>query len=98
MGGDGMTASDWAIIATIALFVVGTLFNRVRALERTVAKHEEYLDRLTDYAKEIDPRFNEERRLIAELNDDAASLAGANHMDLVKEKRARGERTLLDPI
>jgi hypothetical protein len=97
-----MTTTDWVIIASVALLVLGTLFNRIRALEGTVAKHEEYLRRLTDYAKEIDVRFDEERRLLADLNDsvekDGVSLAGINHMELVKEKRARGERTLLDPI
>jgi hypothetical protein len=86
-----MTANDWVIIASV-----------VRSLEKAVARQEEYLDRLTDYAKEIDPRFDEERRLIADLNESVekgeTSLAGMQHMDLVKEKKARGERTLLDPI
>jgi hypothetical protein len=58
--------------------------------------------RLTDYAKEIDPRFDEERRLLADLKKSVekggVSFSGMNHMNLVKEKRARGERTLLDPI
>jgi hypothetical protein len=92
-----MTTTDWVIIATVAFFVLGTLFNRIKGLERRVAKHDEYLDRLTDYAKEIDPRLDEERRLLADV-DGGVMLAGAHHMDLVKAKRARGERTLLDPI
>jgi hypothetical protein len=55
------------LVVTVIGFV--TLFTRLRVLERTVAKQGEHLDRLTDYAKEFDPRFDDERRLIAELQD-----------------------------
>jgi hypothetical protein len=100
-----VTVALWIIFGILlAVTVIGfvTLFTRVRVLERTVAKQGEHLDRVTDYAKEIDPRFDDERRLIAELQDSVEKhipgFAGMSHMELVKEKKARGERTLLDPI
>jgi hypothetical protein len=96
-----MTTADWVIIA-VGFLVIGTLFNRIRSLEATVAKQTEYLGRLEDYAKEIDPRFDEERRVLAELNeavtDGKSTMAGINHRDLERRKRERGERMLHDPI
>jgi hypothetical protein len=93
-------------VAVASWLVVGGLFNRIKArveaLERRLEEHADYLDRLTNYTKESDPRFDEERRLLAELQESGeqgtVSIAVMRHRGLVHKKRARGERTLNDPI
>lgn len=53
---------------------------------------------LREYLYEIDPQFDEERRLMIELHESLdtgkLSFAGKEHMDLTKEKKERGYRTL----
>lgn len=90
------------VVVRLALATFG-LWTRLKQFERRLSTMEGIADRIAEYAKEIDPRFDDERALLAELqqtldDDGTVSLAGMNHMQLVRDKKLRGERTLYDPI
>ncbi|WP_374274413.1 hypothetical protein [Brevundimonas sp.] len=90
---------DWALILAIAAFGgVWTMsygltrqHKRIEALERQVVE-------VYSYVQEIDPNLEEERRLEEELFAGDSVFAGASLNELKRGKRARGERTLHDPI
>jgi hypothetical protein len=50
----------------------------------------------------LTPQFDDERRLLAELHESletkSVSFVGMNHMDLEKQKRQQGRRTLNSPF
>ena len=80
--------------ASIAAISIGLALDR---LAKRVVHTERCVQALFDYAREIDPRHDEERAILKDL-DEGGLTAGMAHMDLVNAKRARGERTLLDPL
>jgi hypothetical protein len=55
---------------------------------------------LREYLYEIDPQFDEERRLLTDLYSDGPGtlFAGKQHMDLTNEKKENGFRTLNSPF
>jgi hypothetical protein len=53
---------------------------------------------LRRYLSEIDPQFDDERRLLKEAFDEEGSLfAGKEYLDLTKRKVSEGRRTLDSP-
>lgn len=99
-----MTVETTVIATAVALWLAQGWYLNTR-LERVHAKLDralECFDGLRDYLYEIDPQFDEERRLLAEqdesLNSGKTSFAGMNHMELIREKQTRGKRTLNTPF
>ena len=93
-----MTVETTVIATAIALWFAQGWYLNTR-LEHMHAK----LDRaLESFLYEIDPQFDEERRLLSELdeslNSDMTSFAGLNHMELIRKKEAAGRRTLNTPF
>lgn len=80
-----------AITAVGLSYTIHKLVERVDHLERSVIA-------VFNYAKEFDPRHDEERWLEKDILDGNAGLSGLHHFELTRAKRARGERTLNDPI
>ena len=74
------------------------LGRRVKVLEKENERVYEQLQKLHDYAQEIDPRHDEERELLAALHGQENLWAGKDHHDFVQAKRERGKRTLHDPL
>lgn len=77
---------------------VAVLWLTVRELTKRIDRLERSLNAVFEYAKEIDPRHDEERQLIENFNIDGGLMYGLHHLNYVKAKRARGERTLNDPL
>lgn len=61
-----------------------------RKLERTLAA----FNGLRKYLYEIDPQFDNERRLLEHLANRTAIDAGARHMELMQHKKDHSKRTL----
>jgi hypothetical protein len=89
------------IIAAVVLwFAQGWYLNE--RLNRVHAKFDrlfEQFDGLREYLYEIDPQFDEERRLWEEFEKDfekpdSFSFAGMNHHDYIRNREAEGRRTL----
>src|SRR5688500_16167554 len=78
------------IVAVSGGLLVDKLTKRMDRVDRAVTA-------LFEYAKEIDPRHDEERSILYDL-DAGGLMAGEHHLNLVRAKRERGERTLLDPL
>ena len=91
--------ADWALIlgGAGAAGVIGASME-INRLTKRVGNLETMLGAVFRYAQEIDPRHDEERRLLDALYHGDGMFDGLNHYEFVKEKRARGERTLHDPI
>lgn len=91
--------TDWALIlgGAGAAGAIGAAME-INRLTKRVASLEETVTAVFRYAQEIDPRHDEERRLLDALYNGDGMFDGVNHMEYVREKRARGERTLNDPI
>jgi hypothetical protein len=99
-----MTVETTVIATAVALWFAQGWYLNTR-LERVHAKLDralECFDGLRDYLYEIDPQFDEERRLLSELdmslNSEKTSFAGLNHMELIRKKEAAGKRTLNTPF
>jgi hypothetical protein len=100
-----MSIETTIIVTAIALWFAQGWYVNSR-LERVHAKMDLVLDcfdGIREYLYEIDPQFDEERRLFAELDEavrtgQLGGFAGMNHMELVRGKQARGERTLSTPF
>ena len=97
-----MSETSATIIVAVAVF--WGLYLNTR-LERAHRKLDLVLDQfrgLREYLYEIDPQFDEERRLLAELHAsvaaNTASFAGMLHMDLLNQKKQQGKRTLDSPL
>lgn len=88
------------ISAVVLWFAIGWYLNeRLRyvheKLDRTLAE----LEGLREYLYELDPQFDDERALLADLHDGAGkTFAGMEHMELIKRKEAEGTRTLTTPF
>lgn len=92
------------VLAAVALWFAHGWYLNTR-LERVHSKLDRLMsafDGLRDYLYEIDPQFDDERGLIEDveqcLERGTMTLAGASHMDLMKEKKATGRRTLNTPF
>ncbi len=93
--------SYWGItgIAVALWFATGWYLNeRLKLVHDKLDRLFENFNGLREYLYEIDPQFDEERRLLIELNESlengGISFAGKEHMNLTKDKRDRGYRTL----
>ena len=99
-----MTTEGTIIAAAIALwFAQGWYFNT--RLERVHKKLDLILDQfdgLRRYLYENDPQFDDERELLRDLNEAVqnirGSFSGMNHMELTKQKKEQGRRTLNSPF
>jgi hypothetical protein len=99
-----MTTESTIIAAAVALwFAQGWYLNtRLERVHKKLDQILEQFDGLRRYLYENDPQFDEERQLLAELNEAVAtnslSFAGMNHMELTKQKKEQGKRTLNSPF
>ncbi len=91
----------WGVagVAVVLWFATGWYLNeRLKFVHQRLDSVLEQFNGLREYLYEIDPQFDEERRLMIELysslEDGSFSFAGKEHMDLTKEKKDRGYRTL----
>ena len=84
-------------IAAALWFAIGWYLNDrlAKVHERLDALFEQF-NGLREYLYEIDPQFDEERRLLTGLFSDepGTMFAGMEHMELEKEKKEQGFRTL----
>ena len=95
-----MTTESTIIATAVALwFAQGWYLNtRLEHVHKKLDQIFERFDGLRRYLYEIDPQFDEERELLAELMNDVetktAGFAGMNHMELTRQKKEQGKRTL----
>jgi hypothetical protein len=99
-----MTTEGTIITAAVVLWFAQGWYLNTR-LERVHKKLDVILEQfngLRQYLYEKDPQFDDERELLAELNESletkAVSFAGMNHMELTKRKKEQGRRTLNLPF
>lgn len=91
--------ADWAlIIGGAAAIGVLTMSYTLDRIAKRLDRVERAVQAVYEYALEIDPSHDDERALLDELFAGDGMFAGMHHRDLVNAKRARGERTLRDPI
>lgn len=97
-----LSATDpWTIagVAVALWFAIGTYQNvGLDKIHRRLDRLFEELNGLREYLYEIDPQFDEERALLADLMAERGLFAGLHHMDLIKRKKAEGKRTLNTPF
>lgn len=78
------------------------LNDRLRRVHEKLDRVLETFDGLREYLYEIDPQFDDERELMAELNEslekESLSFAGMSHMELKEKKKGEGKRTLDSPF
>ena len=89
----------WGItgIAIALWFATGWDLNeRLKLVHEKLDRLSENFNGLREYLYEIDPQFDEERRLLTDLYSDepGTMFAGMEHMELVKKKNEEGYRTL----
>jgi hypothetical protein len=89
--------------AIVLWFAHGWYLNtRLLSVHKKLDQIREQFSGLRDYLYEIDPQFDDERRLLAELNESletkSVSFAGMNHMELERRKQQQGRRTLNSPF
>lgn len=83
------------VTAIVLWFALGWYLNtRLEHVHKKLDKILDQFNGLREYLYEIDPQFDDERRLLTELNENLSSFSGMHHMDLVKEKERRGRRPL----
>ena len=87
------------VTAAVLWFAHGWYLNtRLERIHEKLDLFLECVDGLRQYLYEIDPQFDEERDLLAELEESVStgsvSFAGMNHMELTKQKEKNGKRTL----
>jgi len=99
-----MSIETTIIVTAVVLWFAHGWYLNTR-LERVHAKLDRVLecfDGLREYLYEIDSQFDDERHLLADLDESvekgSGSFAGANHMKLTKEKERAGKRTLNTPF
>jgi hypothetical protein len=86
-------------IAVVLWLATGWYLNeRLKIVHQRLDMVSENFNGLRDYLYEIDPQFDDERRLMTELHEsldsDKLSFAGMEHMELTKRKKEQGFRTL----
>ena len=93
-----MLTNGGAIGIAIALwFATGWYLNeRLKLVHAKLDRVMEAFDGLREYLYEIDPQFDEERRLLDGLHSDrpGTMFDGMEHMELTKAKEESGRRTL----
>lgn len=93
---------DTKIILGVMIFIWIYDHMRLKELEKKNTQTLEELQSLKNYLYEIDPQFDDERRLQRELDESVAngtsSLAGAALAELVETKESEGRRTLSTPL
>lgn len=95
-----MSVTATIIVSAIVLwFASGWYLNeRLKLVHEKLDTVLEQFNGLREYLYEIDPQFDEERRLMIEfhasLENGDLSFAGKEHMDLTSKKKDRGYRTL----
>jgi hypothetical protein len=84
------------IIAAITLwFAQGWYLNEaLKSVHRKLDVLDDQFGGLRRYLYEIDPQFDDERKLLKEFGEDTSMFAGKDHLDLTKQKEAEGRRTL----
>lgn len=92
---------EWLVLAVFISFMVSGYYAN-RAVERLRSEihdlHQD-IDEICAWIQEIDPRFDEERGLLEDLEfGEGLPSSGPDLMDLQRRKRAAGERTLIDPL
>lgn len=81
----------WATWALFVLFSMAVVLGlQIQRLEKEAQRRSEDIDEIIEWLKEIDPRLEEER--------DYGSGYFPHQLELSKEKSAKGERTLRDPL
>jgi hypothetical protein len=84
-------------IAVVLWFATGWYLNeRLNLVHAKLDRLFDNFNGLREYLYEIDPQFDEERRLLAELfsDDPGTMFSGMEHMELTKRKEEEGRRTL----
>jgi hypothetical protein len=92
-----MTHTEWIIvIAAIALwFAQGWYLNdALKSVHKKLDVLDDQFGGLRRYLYEIDPQFDDERKLWKEFEEGTSMFAGKDHLDLTKRKEAEGRRTL----
>ena len=83
-------------IAVALWFAMGTYLNmQLKQVNARIDLVLEDLDGLRAYLYEIDPQFDEERRLLTDLfSETGSAFSGMHHSELTTEKKEGGYRTL----
>ncbi len=99
-----MSTETTIIVAAVVLWFAQSWYLNTR-LERVHKKLDllvESFDGLRTYLYEIDPQFDEERSLEADLHESvqagSMSFSGMSHLDLLQRKENEGKRTLNTPF
>lgn len=97
-----MTTESTIIAAAVALwFAQGWYLNtRLERVHKKLDSIFEKFNGLREYLYEIDPQFDDERKLLREFgaNEEPLNFAGMDHMKLTREKERQGRRTLNSPF
>lgn len=89
----------WAIgIAVGAVFVAWAALNKASEAEKAKDHLYACIDELHARIKALDPQFDDERALHDDFNNDRGMFTGMSLMELERDKRAAGKRTLSDPL
>jgi len=86
-------ATFFALIAFGLCAVIWNINDRLRSANRKLDLVLEQFDGLRHYLYEIDPQFDDERKAFA-LLDDGDIFAGADCMQIERDKETSGRRTL----
>lgn len=95
-----MGSSEATFIALIVIGLCAVIWNindRLRSANRKLDLVLEQFDGLRQYLYEIDPQFDDERRADARLDGDDV-FAGADCLQIERDKEASGRRTLNTPF
>jgi len=84
-------------------FAQGWYFNTlIEKLHGRFDQIDEMFDGLREYLYENDPQFDDERNLLDLVlmseKDKANFFSGMDHMELIKQKKSKGKRTLNSPF
>jgi hypothetical protein len=95
-------ATEWTVIATgvVLWFAQGWYLNeKLRLLHDKFDRVFEQFNGLREYLYEIDPQFDDERSILEETaEDNPMSFAPMRALELAKEKKEAGRRTLNTPF
>lgn len=88
------------VLTAIALwFAHGWYLNaRLKLVHEKLDRVLETFDGLRDYLYEIDPQFDDEREARSAFENNESMYAGMNDMELIRQKKNEGKRTLNTPL
>jgi len=92
-----MTQTEWIIVgaAVAPWFAQGWCLNEaLKSVHKKLDELDEQFGGLRRYLYEIDPQFDDERKLWKEFEEGTSLFAGKDHLDLTKQKEAKGRSTL----